>query len=106
MLLYVFTYTLLTNKDVDNASEKVGVIGKVQYFVSCSLGLFVLVLYAFNPFSLSSKWMTSCFQHHTGTRRVGSLQNDLHDKGKGVREETIYVYFWIEYFSEQFISGT
>ena len=44
-------------------------------------------------------------QQHTETWRADSLQNYLHDKGKGVREETIYFYFYIEYCSAQFISG-
>ena len=44
-------------------------------------------------------------QQHTKTRRAGSIQNYLHDKGKVVREETIYFYFHIEYCSVRFISG-
>ena len=45
-------------------------------------------------------------QQHTETWRAGSLLNYLHDKGKGVREETIYLFiFLIEYCSERFISG-
>ena len=44
-------------------------------------------------------------QKHTETWRVSSLQNYLHDNDKGVREETIYFYFWIEYYSDRFKLG-
>ena len=61
----------------------------------------------FNPLSLSLKWVTTFWlQQNRNIQKHGDwavLQNYLHDEGKGVREETIYFYFWIEYCSAQFI---
>ena len=44
-------------------------------------------------------------QQYIESWRVGSLQNYLHDKSKGLREETIYFYFYTEYCSTRFISS-
>ena len=70
--------------------QKIIVISKVHYFdflVSC--------LYTFNPLSLSLKWVMTLvettYREKRGEREV--LQNYQHDKGKGVRKETIYFYF-------------
>ena len=70
--------------------QKMFVISKVHNFdflVSC--------LYTFNPLSLSLKWVMTLvettYREKRGEREV--LQNYQHDKGKGVRKETIYFYF-------------
>ena len=70
--------------------QKIIVISKVHYFdflVSC--------LYTFNPLSLSLKWVMTLvettYREKRGEREV--LQNYQHDKGKGVRKETICFYF-------------
>ena len=70
--------------------QKIILISKVHYFdflVSC--------FYTFNPLSLLIKWVMTLVET-THREKLGErelLQNYHHDKGKGVRKETIYFYF-------------
>ena len=70
--------------------QKIIVIIKVHYF-----DFLVSSLYTFNPLLLSLKLVMTLveitYRDKRGEREV--LQNYQHDKGKGVRKETIYFYF-------------
>ena len=70
--------------------QKIIVIIKVHYF-----DFLVSSLYTFNPLLLSLKLVMTLveitYREKRGEREV--LQNYQHDKGKGVRKETIYFYF-------------
>ena len=86
---YSIRYWALSGKTVDVTSEN-NRHSKVLYFdflVSC--------LYTFNPLSLSLKWVMTLVETTYREKREERevLQNYQHDKGKGVRKETIYFYF-------------
>ena len=68
--------------------QKMFVISKVHNFdflVSC--------LYTFNPMLLSLKWVMTLVATTYRNMERDVLQNYQHDKGKGVRRETIYFHF-------------
>ena len=68
--------------------QKMFVINKVHKFdflVSC--------LYTLNPMSLSLKWVMTLVATTYRNMEREVLQNYEHDRGKGVRKETIYFHF-------------
>ena len=73
-----------TQHSEDNCHSKVHYL---DFSVSC--------LYTLYPLPLSLKWVMTLvettYREKRGEREV--LQNYQHDKGKGVRKETIYFYF-------------
>ena len=70
--------------------QKIIVISKVHHF-----DLLASCLYIFNPLSLSLKCVMTLVETTYREKRAERevLKNYQHNKGKGVRKETIYFYF-------------
>ena len=79
----------LTKLFMSPQKKLVYIISKVHYFVSWSP-----VCTPLFPCHYHWNGWRPWLQQHTETRRAGSLQNYLHDEGKGIREETIFFFFF------------